>query len=35
MIVASEAENFSFIVKISSIEKKMKEVFSINEKMQV
>jgi len=29
MNIASEAENFPFIVKISSIAKKMKEVFSI------
>ena len=37
-IVASEAENFSFFVKISSNENKMKKqckMFSIDEKMQV
>jgi hypothetical protein len=37
-IVASEAENFPYIVKISSNENKMKKqckMFSIDEKMQV
>jgi hypothetical protein len=37
-IVASEAKNFPFIVKMSSNEKKMKkqrEVFSIEEIMQI
>jgi hypothetical protein len=38
MIIASEAENFPFIVKMSSNEKKMKKqykVFSVDEKMQI
>jgi len=38
MIVASEAENFAFIVEMSSNEKKMKKqhkVFSVDEKMHI
>ena len=38
MIIAGEAKNLPFILKMSSNEKKMKvqlKVFSVNEKMQI